>query len=59
MENFAIDSIKKRTFDAIVIGSGISCGWAVKELTGKGLQTLALTARAVDYAVKELKNNNL
>ncbi|HTE27471.1 GMC oxidoreductase [Flavitalea sp.] len=27
-------------FDAIVIGSGISGGWAVKELTEKGLKTL-------------------
>jgi choline dehydrogenase-like flavoprotein len=40
--NFNIDSIKERTFDAIVIGSGISGGWAAKELTGKGLKTLVL-----------------
>ncbi len=26
------------TFDAIVIGSGISGGWAAKELTEKGLK---------------------
>ncbi|MBO0938352.1 GMC family oxidoreductase [Fibrella sp. HMF5335] len=37
-----IDSIKARTFEAIVIGSGISGGWAAKELTGKGLRTLVL-----------------
>lgn len=37
-----IDSIKERTFDAIVIGSGISGGWSAKELTGKGLRTLVL-----------------
>jgi choline dehydrogenase-like flavoprotein len=37
-----IDSIKDRTFDAIVIGSGISGGWSAKELTGKGLRTLVL-----------------
>lgn len=36
------DSIKQRTFDAIVIGSGISGGWAAKELTEKGLKTLVL-----------------
>ncbi|RYU90050.1 GMC family oxidoreductase [Mucilaginibacter terrigena] len=30
------------TFDAIVIGSGISGGWAAKELCGKGLKTLVL-----------------
>ncbi len=40
--NFNIDSTKDRTFDAIVIGSGISGGWAAKELTGKGLKTLVL-----------------
>ena len=37
-----IDSVKKRTFDAIVIGSGISGGWAAKELCEKGLKTLVL-----------------
>ena len=30
------------TYDAIVIGSGISGGWAVKELTEKGLKVLCL-----------------
>ena len=29
-------------FDAIVVGSGISGGWAAKELTEKGLKTLLL-----------------
>ena len=29
-------------FDAIVIGSGISGGWAAKELTEKGLKVLLL-----------------
>ena len=42
MSYFNIDSVKDRTFDAIVIGSGISGGWAAKELTGKGLRTLVL-----------------
>jgi len=42
MANLNIDSIKARTFDAIVIGSGISGGWAAKELTGHGLKTLVL-----------------
>ena len=32
----------KNTFDAIVIGSGISGGWAAKELCEKGLKTLVL-----------------
>jgi choline dehydrogenase-like flavoprotein len=30
------------TYDAIVIGSGISGGWAAKELTGRGLKTIML-----------------
>lgn len=30
------------TYDAIVVGSGISGGWAIKELTEKGLKTLCL-----------------
>jgi len=42
MANLNIDSVKARTFDAIVIGSGISGGWAAKELTGHGLKTLVL-----------------
>lgn len=42
MANLNIDSQKNRTYDAIVIGSGISGGWAAKELTGKGLRTLVL-----------------
>ena len=29
-------------FDAIVVGSGISGGWAAKELTEKGLKVLIL-----------------
>ncbi len=32
----------EHTFDAIVVGSGISGGWAAKELCEKGLKTLVL-----------------
>lgn len=42
MANLNIDATKEQTFDAIVIGSGISGGWAAKELTEKGLRTLVL-----------------
>ncbi len=42
MANINIDSVKKRTFDAIVIGSGMSGGWAAKELTDNKLRTLVL-----------------
>ena len=33
---------KNNTYDAIVVGSGITGGWAAKELTQKGLKTLVL-----------------
>jgi choline dehydrogenase-like flavoprotein len=36
------ETIKKNTFDAIVVGSGITGGWAAKELTEKGLKVLML-----------------
>ena len=42
MAYFNIDATPSNSFDAIVIGSGISGGWAAKELTGKGLKTLVL-----------------
>ena len=38
----------QNTFDAIVVGSGISGGWAAKELTEKGLKVLMLE-RGKDY----------
>ena len=37
-----IDAKKAATYDAIVVGSGISGGWAAKELTEKGLKVLML-----------------
>ncbi|HYG04244.1 MAG TPA: GMC family oxidoreductase [Chryseosolibacter sp.] len=37
-----IDAEKQNTYDAIVVGTGISGGWAAKELTEKGLRTLVL-----------------
>ena len=36
------DATKAMTYDAIVIGSGMSGGWAAKELCDKGLKTLVL-----------------
>ncbi|GAB3031357.1 hypothetical protein GCM10027185_35300 [Spirosoma pulveris] len=42
MASLTIDSQKARTYDASVIGSGISGGWAAKELTEHGLHTLLL-----------------
>ena len=40
--NINSGGLQKNTFDAIVIGSGISGGWAAKELCEKGLKTLVL-----------------
>lgn len=40
--NLNIDAKKDMTYDAIVVGSGISGGWAAKELTQKGLKVLML-----------------
>jgi choline dehydrogenase-like flavoprotein len=40
--NLNIDAVKEVTYDAIVVGSGISGGWAAKELTQKGLKVLML-----------------
>jgi len=37
-----LNTRKENTYDAIVVGSGISGGWAAKELTQKGLKTLVL-----------------
>jgi choline dehydrogenase-like flavoprotein len=39
-----VNTAKTNTYEAIVIGSGISGGWAAKELTEKGMQTLVLEA---------------
>ncbi|MGE5143976.1 MAG: NAD(P)-binding protein, partial [Acidobacteriota bacterium] len=33
-----------KTYDAIVVGSGMTGGWAAKELTEAGLETLVLEA---------------
>jgi choline dehydrogenase-like flavoprotein len=52
MANFNIDAKKEMTYDAIVIGSGISGGWAAKELCEKGLKTLVLErGRIVEHVV--------
>lgn len=46
------------TFDAIVIGSGISGGWAAKELTEKGLKVIMLErGRNIEH-IKDYVNAN-
>ena len=59
MANLNIDSVKDRTFDAIVIGSGMSGGWAAKELTGKGLKTLMLERGRDVKHIKDYPTTNM
>lgn len=42
MANLNLKAQQQNTFDAIVVGSGVSGGWAAKELTEKGLKVLML-----------------
>jgi choline dehydrogenase-like flavoprotein len=51
--------MNENTFDAIVVGSGISGGWAAKELTEKGLKTLVIErGRSVKH-LKDYPTTNL
>jgi len=59
MANLNVDSVKERTFDAIVIGSGISGGWAAKELTDKGLKTLILERGRDIKHIKDYPTTNM
>src|SRR5450755_4866076 len=53
------DSVKTRTFDAIVIGSGMSGGWAAKEFCEKGLKTLVLERGRMIEHIKDYPTANL
>jgi choline dehydrogenase-like flavoprotein len=46
------------TYDAIVVGSGISGGWAAKELTEKGLKVLLLERGQNIEHIKDYVNTN-
>jgi choline dehydrogenase-like flavoprotein len=59
MANLNTDSVKDRTFDAIVIGSGISGGWAAKELTEKGLKVLMLERGRDVKHIKDYPTTNM
>ena len=51
MPNYNIRARQEMTYDAIVVGSGISGGWAAKELCEAGLKTLVLErGRLIDPA---------
>ncbi len=48
--SLAVQGKNAQTYDAIVIGSGMSGGWAAKELCEKGLKTLVLErGRSVEH----------
>ena len=49
-------AIAQHTYDAIVIGSGISGGWAAKELTEKGLKVLMLERGRNFEHIKDYKS---
>lgn len=49
---------KENVYDAIVIGSGISGGWAAKELSEKGLKTLMLERGRNVVHIKDYVNAN-
>ncbi len=53
------DGKQENTFDAIVVGSGISGGWAAKELTQKGLKTLLLERGREVMHVRDYPTANL
>ena len=59
MANYNITANKTHTYDAIVVGSGISGGWAAKELTEKGLNTLVLERGRIVEHVKDYPTANL
>ena len=51
-------AVTQNTYDAIVVGSGISGGWAAKELTEKGLKVLMLErGRDIEH-IKDYVNAN-
>ena len=50
---------KKNTFDAIVIGSGMSGGWAAKEFCEKGLKTLLLERGRDVQHMKDYPTTNM
>jgi choline dehydrogenase-like flavoprotein len=57
ISSFTIKSSPER-FDAIVVGSGITGGWAAKELTERGLKTLMIErGRPVEHGIGYVGEN--
>lgn len=59
MSNLNLKGIKEQTYDAIVIGSGVSGGWAAKELCEKGLKTIILERGRMVKHVEDYPTTNL
>jgi len=59
MANINNNQPSENSFDAIVIGSGISGGWAAKELCEKGLKTLVLERGKDVEHIKDYSTANL
>lgn len=53
--NVSAKAKTQQTYDAIVVGSGISGGWAAKELTEKGLKVLMLERGSAHEHIKDYK----
>ena len=51
-------AVAQNTYDAIVVGSGISGGWAAKELTEKGLKVLMLERGRPHEHIKDYASAN-
>lgn len=59
MINLNLKAQKENTYDAIVVGSGISGGWAAKELCEKGLKTLVLERGPMVEHIADYKTMNM
>ncbi|HKF56308.1 MAG TPA: GMC family oxidoreductase [Blastocatellia bacterium] len=53
-----MSSKESRTYDAIVVGSGMTGGWAAKELTEEGLKTLVLERGRLVEHIKDYPTAN-
>jgi choline dehydrogenase-like flavoprotein len=59
MANLSVRAQAQMSYDAIVIGSGITGGWAAKELCEKGLKTLVLERGRMVKHVDDYPTMNL
>ncbi len=57
-QNINTKAMAQNTYDAIVVGSGISGGWAAKELTERGMRVLLLERGGPLEHVKDYKTAN-